>query len=415
MIRTFVIMNKRKLINDPIYGFIQFPYDILYDIIEHPYLQRLRRISQMGLSHLVYPGAVHSRFHHTLGALHLMTEAITTLRNKGIEITDEEAIATCIGILLHDIGHGPFSHALEYELINISHEFISIQFMKELEKEYDKPIQLAIEIFENRYHKLFLHQLISSQLDMDRLDYLSRDSFFTGVVEGVIGYKRIIKMLHVKDNELVVEEKGVHSIEKFLVARRIMYWQVYLHKTSVAAESMLIKWLREVKKEVRNNNKNVKENISPRLLFFLEKEFTMEMIKSDRSSFIKHFSILDEQDIYFSLKNFLGNENPLLNILSNGILNRKLFKVLVKNQAFTNEELGEVKSKLLNNKNLDITYIDDVILLKSESNTSYSTKKESIKILTKSEEVIPLIEFSENLIDTLLINKYFLCFPKINY
>ncbi len=408
-------MNKRKLINDPIYGFIKFPYDIIYDIIEHPYIQRLRRISQMGLSHLVYPGAVHSRFHHTLGALHLMTEAIDILRDKGIAITEEEAIATCISILLHDIGHGPFSHALEYELINISHEFISVQFMKELEKEYGKPVRLAIEIFENRYSKLFLHQLVSSQLDMDRLDYLSRDSFFTGVVEGKIGYKRIIKMLHVKDNELVVEEKGVHSIEKFLMARRIMYWQVYLHKTSVSAESMLIKWIRVLRKEVLSDNEDVKQKVSKRLLYFLERDFTMEMIKNERSEFIRRFAQLDEQDIYFSLKNFLGNENQLLNILSNGILNRKLFKVRVKNQAFTNEELNEVRSKLLNHKNLDINYIDDVILLKSESNTAYSTKKESIKILSKNNEVIPLIKFSENLIDTLLINKYFLCFPKINY
>jgi HD superfamily phosphohydrolase len=369
----------------------------------------------MGLSHLVYPGAVHSRFHHTLGALHLMTEAIDILRDKGIAITEEEAIATCISILLHDIGHGPFSHALEYELINISHEFISVQFMKELEKEYGKPVRLAIEIFENRYSKLFLHQLVSSQLDMDRLDYLSRDSFFTGVVEGKIGYKRIIKMLHVKDNELVVEEKGVHSIEKFLMARRIMYWQVYLHKTSVSAESMLIKWIRVLRKEVLSDNEDVKQKVSKRLLYFLERDFTMEMIKNERSEFIRRFAQLDEQDIYFSLKNFLGNENQLLNILSNGILNRKLFKVRVKNQAFTNEELNEVRSKLLNHKNLDINYIDDVILLKSESNTAYSTKKESIKILSKNNEVIPLIKFSENLIDTLLINKYFLCFPKINY
>ena len=368
----------------------------------------------MGLSNLVYPGAVHTRFHHTLGALHLMTEAISSLRSKGIEITESEAIATCISILLHDIGHGPFSHALEYELINISHEYISIQFMKELAEEYGAPVELALEIFENRYPKFFLHQLVSSQLDMDRMDYLSRDSFFTGVVEGVIGYKRIIKMLHVKDNELVVEEKGLHSIEKFLVARRIMYWQVYLHKTSVAAESMLIKWIKEVKKEVKKGNEKIKKNISSRLLYFMEQEYGMERIKNERKEFIRRFSELDEQDIYFSIKNILGNENELLSILSNGILNRKLFRVLAKDQAFTNEEINEVKSKLLNNKSLDITYIDDVILLKTESNTAYSTKKESIKILTKNGEVIPLIKFSKNLIDTLLINKYFLCFPKIN-
>ncbi len=407
-------MNKRKLINDPIYGFIQFPYDILYDIIDHPYIQRLRRISQMGLSHLVYPGAVHTRFHHTLGALHLMTQAIQSLRSKGIEITEEEAIATSIGILLHDIGHGPFSHALEYELIQVSHEYVSIQFMKVLEEEYGAPITLAIEIFENRYPKHFLHQLISSQLDMDRLDYLSRDSFFTGVVEGVIGYDRIIKMLHVKHNELVVEEKGIHSVEKFLVARRIMYWQVYLHKTSVSAESLLTKWIRTVKNEVKNKNQDVIQKLSPRLLHFLEKDYGMEMIKKDKKLFIERFSQLDEQDIYYSIKNFLGNEKTLLGILSSGILNRKLFKVKAQNEPFSEEDILEIKSKLMKKNNLDINEIDNVILLKNESNISYSTKKESIKILSKKGEVIPLIEFSKNLIDTLLINKYFLCFPKIN-
>jgi HD superfamily phosphohydrolase len=354
----------------------------------------------MGLSHLVYPGAVHTRFHHTIGALYLMTQAISSLRNKGIDISEEEGLSTCIAILLHDIGHGPFSHALEYELINVSHEYISIQFMKILAEEFGEPVKLAIEIFENRYHKHFLHQLVSSQLDMDRLDYLSRDSFFTGVVEGVIGYDRIIKMLHVRNNELVVEEKGIHSVEKFLVARRIMYWQVYLHKTSVGAESILIKWVRKIKEEVKNKNEKVIKNISPRLLYFFENEFSIQGINNDKKRFIDHFSLLDEQDIYYSLKNFQGHENKLLAYLSSCIINRKLFKVREQDSEFTEEQISEVRSKLLINKNLNINKIEDVILFKNESNISYSTKKESIKILTKKEEVIPLIEFSKNLIDT---------------
>ena len=407
-------MSKRKLINDPIYGFIQFPDDILYDIIDHPYIQRLRRISQMGLSHLVYPGAVHTRFHHTLGALHLMTEAITSLRSKGVDISPTEATATCISILMHDIGHGPFSHALEYEIVNISHEEISILFMKVLEEEFGEPVRLALEIFENRYHKHDLHQLVSSQLDMDRMDYLSRDSFFTGVVEGRIGYDRIIKMLNVRNNELVVEEKGIHSVEKFLMARRIMYWQVYLHKTSVGAESILNKWVQEVKKEVVKKNKGVCKNLSPRLLYFFQNEFSMNRINSEKNEFVDHFSRLDEQDIYFSVKNFLGHENALLRFLSNSILNRRLFKVEVQDEPFSESQISEIKRKILKSKKLDITKIEDVILFKNESNISYSTKKESIKILTKKEEVIPLIEFSRNLIDIVLINKYFLCFPKIN-
>jgi len=259
--------------------------------------------------------------------------------------------------------------------------------MKVLEDEFGEPIKLALEIFENRYHKHFLHQLVSSQLDMDRMDYLSRDSFFTGVVEGRIGYDRIIKMLNVCNNELVVEEKGIHSVEKFLVARRIMYWQVYLHKTSVAAESILTKWTTELKKELLQGNLEISNKISPRLAYFLREDYTEERVKNENTEFIKHFSLLDEQDIYYSLKNISGSKNELLSYLSKCILNRKIFKVEVRDEKFSEGEIAKVRDKILKNIKLDITKIDDVILFKNESNISYSTKKESIKILTKNGEV----------------------------
>ena len=240
-------MNKKKILNDPVYGFINIPYNIIFDLIEHPYFQRLRRIKQLGLTDYVYPGALHTRFHHALGALHLMTQTIDVLRSKGVDITEKEAKAVSIAILLHDIGHGPFSHVLENTLVNVHHEDLSLMFMKSLNEEFKGKLDLAIKIFTNKYSKKFLHQLVASQLDMDRLDYLTRDSFFTGVYEGVVGYDRIIKMLSVANGKLVVEEKGIYSIEKFLTSRRLMYWQVYLHKTVVAAEQMLVKVLSRAK------------------------------------------------------------------------------------------------------------------------------------------------------------------------
>ncbi|MDF1866230.1 MAG: HD domain-containing protein [Saprospiraceae bacterium] len=244
-------MNKKKIVNDPVYGFITIPYNIVFDLVEHPFVQRLRRIKQVSLTHYVYPGALHTRFHHALGALHLMGQAIEVLRSKEVEISDEEAKAASIAILLHDIGHGPFSHTLEHTIINVHHEELSLLFMECLNDIFENQLDLAIQIFKNKYHKKFLHQLISGQLDMDRMDYLNRDSFFTGVHEGVIGYDRIIKMLAVHNDELVVEEKGIYSIEKFLIARRLMYWQVYLHKTVLGVEQMLIRVWQRAKKLVK--------------------------------------------------------------------------------------------------------------------------------------------------------------------
>ncbi len=407
-------MNNMKLFNDPIYGFIQFPYPILYEIIDHPYVQRLRRISQMGLSHYVYPGAVHTRFHHTIGALHLMTEAIRILRSKGVEISDDEAIAASIAILMHDIGHGPFSHALEGEIIHVSHEFLSIQFMEDLKSSFGKHIELALDIFQNKHQKLFLHQLVSSQLDMDRMDYLSRDSFFTGVVEGVIGYDRIIKMLNVRNNELVVEEKGIHSVEMFLMARRMMYWQVYLHKTSVSVENMLQKVIRRLKQLLKSDDSDYYSSLlSPSLSFFLCNAITADTLRSQKTDIIEKFSKLDETDIYYSLKNLSECTDEVLRFYSSSILNRRIFKVEHQDEPITIEQIEAIKSKLLKTKTVTMNIIDDVILLSEESNILYNTKKETIKILTKKNEVIPITQFSFNLIDTRLINKFFLCYPKI--
>lgn len=407
-------MSTRKLINDPIYGFIQYPYTIIYDIIAHPYFQRLRRISQMGFSNMVYPGAMHTRFHHTLGAVHLMQAAIQSLRSKGVEITEEEAEAACIAILLHDIGHGPFSHALEGEIIGLSHETLSIEYMKELAEIFGAPVHLALTIFKNEHPKLYLHQLVSSQLDMDRLDYLSRDSYYTGVVEGMIGYDRIIQMLQVHNNSLVVEEKGIHSIEKFLVARRIMYWQVYLHKTAVGAECVLTKIIRLIKKELRTDKKSFLYELLPKgLCYFFSHDISIEEFRKNRSNFLKLFSSVDEHDIFFILKKLSEQGKPILSYLSSCLLNRNLFKVVVQKKAFTKAHVQNVRDTLLNVKELNMLPVDDVILIKEESNISYSTKKESIKILTKDNKVYPITKYSENLIDTKLINRYFLCFPKI--
>lgn len=407
-------MSKLKLINDPIYGFIQFPYEILYEIIDHPYVQRLRRISQMGLSHYVYPGAVHTRFHHTLGALHLMTSAIQCLRSKGVEITDEEALGASIAILMHDIGHGPFSHALEHEIVHVSHEFLSIQFMKKLEEKFGAPVTMALSIFQNTHQKHFLHQLVSSQLDMDRLDYLSRDSFFTGVVEGVVGYDRIIKMLDVRNNELVVEEKGIHSVEMFLIARRMMYWQVYLHKTSVSVENMLKKVIRRLRELLQTDQKEqIITYLPEELAYFLTNKLTTKSFLNEKNDVLNRFSMLDETDIYYSLKKLKKISDPILSYLSSCILDRKIFNVKFQSEPFSLEQINEIKSNLLTTKDVNIKYFDDLILLSEESNISYNTKKESIKILTKSEEVIQINKYFQNLTDTRLFNRYFLCYPKI--
>ena len=327
--------NKKKIVNDPVYGFITIPDEILFDVIEHPYMQRLRRIMQLGLSHLVYPGALHTRFHHVIGATHLMSLAIETIRKKGFEITIEEERAVLLAILLHDIGHGPFSHALEYDIVNnVSHEKISGYFIQELAKEFGDDLERALLIFKNTYSKPFLHQLVSSQLDMDRLDYLNRDSFYSGVSEGIIGSDRLIDMLTVHDGNLVMEEKGIYSIEKFIVSRRLMYWQVYLHKTVVAAEFMLIHALRRAKELIMRGDVLFG---SPPLLFFLQNHITEQEFETNQEV-LKNFALLDDYDILGALKIWQHCHDRVLSMLSSGIVNRNLFKIEISRDPYSEEQ-----------------------------------------------------------------------------
>lgn len=402
-------MNKKKIINDPVYGFITIPYDIIYDLMEHPWFQRLRRIKQLALTHYVYPGALHTRFHHALGALHLTSQAIDVLRSKGIAITDDEAEAVSIAILLHDIGHGPFSHALEHTLLNIHHEDLSVLFMERLNQEFNNKLDLAIQIFNNDYHKKFLYQLVSGQLDMDRMDYLSRDSFFTGVSEGVIGYHRIIKMLNVKDNQLAVEEKGIYSIERFLTARKLMYWQVYLHKTTLVAEQMLIKVLERAKYLALNDNF---ETPSTSLNYFINNHFDKSDLSKKSDEIIENFAALDDADIVIALKKFTKSEDFLLSFLSEGLLYRKLFKIEVSDTPFDSDYIDNVRRKVASAFSSKKINLSDLILQGQESNTTYSTLKNEIKILKKDGNMVQMSELGVLNSPQEIITKYYLCYPK---
>lgn len=402
-------MNKRKIFNDPVYGFISIPYDILFDLIEHPYFQRLRRIKQLSLTHYVYPGALHTRFHHAMGALHLMGEAIEVLRSKDVEISDEEAIAVSIAILLHDIGHGPFSHTLEHTLINVPHEELSLRFMERLNEEFNGQLSLAIRIFKDQYEKQFLHQLISGQLDMDRLDYLKRDSYFTGVSEGVIGYDRIIKMLAVHDGRLVVEEKGIYSIEKFIVARRLMYWQVYLHKTVLGAEQMLLKTLQRAKELARQGSRL---DVTKSLAFFLYQDCTLEDFDTHPEDLLAHFARLDDYDIFSALKNFTQEADPLLSYLATSLIDRKLFKIELKNEPFPPAYVEGIREKMKGFKGIPENLVDYLVFSGEETNHAYNVFKDEINILFKDGTVLPMSQLSDFGLQTGVVRKYYLCYPK---
>ena len=403
-------MSRKKIFNDPVYGFITVPYGILFDLVEHPYFQRLRRIKQLSLTHYVYPGALHTRFHHALGALHLMQRTIDVLKSKGTKISPEEEEAVCIAILLHDIGHGPFSHTLEGTLIDISHEEISALFMEELNTEFEGKLSLAIEIFRNKYPKKFLHQLVSSQLDMDRMDYLNRDSFFTGVSEGVIGYDRIIEMLAVHENELVVEEKGIYSIEKFLIARRLMYWQVYLHKTVLSAELMLIQVLKRAKTLVQSG---IELPVSERLNFFLNRNFTKKNYLSERNLLLKNFSWLDDDDIFYSLKLFEQHSDKTISFLSASLLHRRLFKLEYSNSPIESDYKEKTRLKVASMRKVSEIDINDIVLEGVEANLPYSTSKEEIKILFKTGKILPMSETTDYMIQSKIVKRYYLCYPKV--
>ena len=404
--------NKQKIINDPVYGFIKIPCDIVFDLIEHAYFQRLRRIKQLGVTHFVYPGANHTRFQHAVGAMHLMGLAIEVIRSKGYEITKEEAEAVTIAILLHDIGHGPYSHSLEHTLIRgISHESISLMYMELLNEQFDGKLSLAIEIFKNGYHKNFLHQLVSSQLDMDRLDYLKRDSFFTGVTEGVIGSDRIIKMLNVVDDHLVVDEKGIYSIEKFLIARRLMFWQVYLHKTVVSSEQLLVMILKRAEALTENG---VQLFATPAMSYFLS-DAPGKFHLSNKQIFLAHFAALDDNDILTSAKVWCNHEDRVLSLLCRGLVNRELFAVELDDKPFNKERIEMMRQDV--NRHLDIGLEEAAYLVTSDSvsNFAYSDMDDRISILDKRGNTRDIAEASDMLNIAVLsktVRKYFLCYPR---
>ena len=401
--------NKVKIFNDPVYGFISVPKpSILLDLIDHRYFQRLRRIAQTALSYYVYPGAHHTRFHHALGAYHLMTEAVKVLKQKGIDITEAECEGVCIAILLHDIGHGPFSHTLEHTIIDIHHEDLSLAFMEKLNEEFDFKLQVALDIFQDKYPKRFLHQLVSGQLDMDRMDYLNRDSFYTGVSEGVIGYDRIIKMLNVVNGELVVEEKGIYSIEKFLIARRLMYWQVYLHKTVLSAEQMLTKTLERAKYLI--NTEGVSLESFGQLNEFLIQKNTIGH-SNNMQDLIESFAKLDDFDIIASLKLWTNNSDFILSFLSKSILDRKLFKLELRNTPFEQNIVEGVLQQISKKvpPDTDLSYL---VFTGEESILTYNNIKDEIKILFKNGDIRPISESTDYELNSKIVTKYYLCFPK---
>ncbi|WP_297980108.1 HD domain-containing protein [uncultured Capnocytophaga sp.] len=402
--------NKLKIINDPVYGFIHIPNAFIFDLIEHPFFQRLWRISQMGLSHLVYPGAKHTRFHHALGCMCLMQKAVQTLRHKRITISAQEEEALYIAILLHDIGHGPFSHAMEHSLVEgISHEEISLAFMQELNRIFPEKLSIAIEIFQKKYPKAFMNQLVSSQLDMDRLDYLKRDSFYTGVGEGNINSERIIAMLTVKDDTLIVEEKGIYSIEEFLVARRLMYWQVYLHKTSIGAEFLLIKVLERVK-ELYKEGKHLP--MTPALEFFVQNHITKELFDSKA---LQLFAQLDDYDIISGLKQWQYSDDKVLSNLSYRLLNRDLLRVKLYKTPVTEKEVQSLLQKVAKQYDIPLSLAHYFVFTGEISNTAYRKDEQNIFIHTKENQVVDVTIASDQMnLDALAtkVTKYYLCSPK---
>jgi uncharacterized protein len=403
-------INKLKIFNDPIYGFISIPNELIYDLIQHPYFQRLRRISQMGLSYLVYPGANHTRFHHALGCMHLMQKAIETLRFKGVAISNDEECALLIAILLHDIGHGPFSHAMEKSIVeDVNHEAISLLFMNQLNEEFDGKLSLAIQVFKGEYNRKFMLQLISSQLDMDRMDYLKRDSFYTGVAEGNVNSERLIQMMNVVDGVLVIEEKGIYSVEKFLLSRRLMYWQAYLHKTSLVAELILTKALKRAKELTL---KGVNLNCSEPLLYFMQNKITLEDFDAER---LDLFSQLDDFDIISALKSWQKQDDFILSTLSKMIINRDLLKIKMSGEKVPTEELQELKEKFAKEHNISQLEADYFIFRGKIKNQAYSKEAEPIRIFKKDKTIEDVVEASDQLnLKSLskLVTKYYICFPK---
>jgi HD superfamily phosphohydrolase len=403
-------INKLKILNDPIYGFISIPNPFIYDLIQHPYFQRLRRISQMGLSYLVYPGAHHTRFHHALGCMHIMQKAIEVLRFKGVSISEEEENALLVAILLHDIGHGPFSHAMEHSIVeDVNHEAISLLFMNKLNEEFEGKLSLAIQIFKGDYHRKFMLQLISSQLDMDRMDYLKRDSFYSGVAEGNISSDRLIQMMTVVDDQLVIEEKGIYSVEKFLMARRLMYWQVYFHKTSLVAELILTKVLKRAKELTQ---KGIVLNCSESLLYFMNNKIELDTFDNET---LDKFANLDDFDIISALKSWINNEDFILSNLSKMIIHRDLLKIKLNSEKFSKADLESLQQTFSKENQISIQDSSYFIFKGKIKNQAYSVQAEPIRILKKDNTVEDVVEASDQLNLKSIskeVTKYYLCYPK---
>lgn len=410
---TNLTTNKLKILNDPIYGLISIPKTIVFDLIEHPYFQRLRRISQMGLSYLVYPGAHHSRFHHATGCVYLMNKAVRVLRSKDVEISEQEETALYIAILLHDIGHGPFSHALEHSIVKgVNHEDLSLGYMELLNEEFEGELTLAIDIFKGNYHRPFFYQLVSSQLDIDRLDYLKRDSFYSGVAEGSINSDRLIAMMNVVDQQLVIEEKGIYSIEKFIVARRLMYWQVYLHKTGVVAENMLVLVLKRAQELITQNRL---DSCPENLRYFLSQKEGLVINKL----LLERFASLDDVDIMFALKLWQNHEDLVLSRLARGILNRNLFRIQLTDEPVTKAEFQKIRDKIKSHFSLNSKQVDYLIHRGQVKNLAYNNIENKINLLRKDGSVVDFAMASDPIVSDRIMNetvRYFICFPKeINF
>jgi HD superfamily phosphohydrolase len=410
-------INKRKIVNDPVYGFINFPGNRVFDIVEHKWFQRLRRIKQLGLSELVYPGARHTRFHHALGATHLMALALEVLSSKGQQITEQEAEAAILAILLHDMGHGPFSHALEHHLVDVRHEQISLLFMQALNKEMNGALDMSIAIFTNTYKKGFLHQLVSSQLDVDRLDYLRRDSFFTGVSEGVVSSDRIIKMLDVVNDELVVEKKGIYSIEKFLIARRLMYWQVYLHKTVHAAEQLVLSILKRARFLVSSGKTLF---ATPALLYFLSHKLQLSDFENpkkiiDNHNVLELFALLDDEDLSSAFKVWMDNPDKVLSMLCTSFVNRRLFRNTIQDKPFSPAFIHAAKQKVSALYQITMDEANYFVISDTIENSAYKQESDKILIKEKNGSVTEIVNVADMLNIRALsgtVSKYFVCYPK---
>lgn len=407
-------MLKKKIINDPIYGFITIPDGIIFNLIEHPWFQRLRRISQLGVTNLVYPGANHTRFHHALGAMHLMHTAIEVLRSKGVSITEKEAEGAKIAILLHDIGHGPFSHNLENTLVkNINHEQLSLLMMEHLNKEFNGQLSTAIKIFTGKYKKIFLHQLVSSQLDVDRLDYLTRDTFFTGVSEGVIGYDRIIKMLNVRNDKLMVESKGIYSVEKFIIARRLMYWQVYLHKTALSGMELQINILRRARELLHQKYEGQVLFCTPALKTMLTHSYSKRDFLSN-PGILDTFAAIDDYDVMLCIKEWTQCSDLILSTLTQWLVNRHLYKIKISRTPFKSEEIKEMRNRATEKYKVSIAESYYFVFSGEVFNDIYNTNHVRINILYPDETILDITKASDHLNASALdrvIKKYFLCFP----